>query len=156
MTWAVLSPWLVTLHVVAVLAFVAVHGVSMGVWWRVRRERDRVRLAAWLDLSGGYLTPMFVVGLALIASGILAGVAGSWWFDGRAWLWVSIGLLVAIVLLMHPMLAMPFVRLRQGLAEGIDDAELERRLTDPRPPLGAALGIGGLVVITWLMEAKPF
>ena len=51
MTWADLYPWLLVFHVLCVLAFLAIHGVSMGVWWRVRRERDRVRLAAWFDLS---------------------------------------------------------------------------------------------------------
>jgi hypothetical protein len=155
-TWASLSPWLVTLHVLAALAFVAVHGASMGVWWRLRRERDRTRLAAWLELSGSFLVPAMLVGLLLIVSGVLAGVAGAWWFDGRWWLWLSIGLLVVIVLLMHPLLAMPFVRLRQGLAGGMDDAELERCLGDPRLPLGATTGIAGIVVITWLMETKPF
>jgi hypothetical protein len=156
MTLAPLYPWLLTLHVLSALAFIAVHGVSMGVWWRVRRERDRVRLAAWLELSGGFIVPALLTVLLLIVSGILAGVAGSWWFDGRGWLWLSVGLLVGIVLLMHPMLAMPFVRLRQGLAGGIGDAELERLLADPRPPIGAAIGIAGIVVITWLMETKPF
>lgn len=156
MSWASLSPWLVTLHVLTVLAFVAVHGVSMGVWWRVRQERDRTRLAAWLELSGRFLVAAIVAGLLLVVSGVLAGIAGSWWSAGGAWLWLSVALLVTIFLLMHPLLAMPFVRLRRGLADGIDDAELERRLADRRPPIGAALGIAGLVAITWLMETKPF
>jgi hypothetical protein len=155
MTWSAMYPWLVTLHVLAVLAFVAVHGVSMGVWWRARRERDRSRLAAWLQLSASFILPAILVAFLLLVSGILVTVAGGWWSAGQAWLWLSIGLLVAIFLLMHPLLAMPFVRLRQGLADGIDDAELEGRLRDRRPPLGAALGIIGLVVITWLMETKP-
>jgi hypothetical protein len=156
MTWSAVYPWLVTLHVIAALTFVAVHGVSMGVWWRVRRERDRARLAAWLELSGSFLVPAIAAGLLLVVSGILAGIAGAWWSEGGGWLWLSVGLLVTVVLLMHPLLAMPFVRLRQALANGIGEAELERLLGDPRPPIGATIGIGGIVVITWLMETKPF
>ena len=38
----------------------------------------------------------------------------------------------------------------------VSDDELERLLMAPRPLMGAAVGIGGIVVITWLMTMKPF
>jgi hypothetical protein len=168
MTWAGLYPGLLTLHVLSALAFIALHGVSMGVWWRVRRERERARLKAWLELSLGFIGPAMVGGQLLIVSGILVGIAGSWWFDGRWWLWLSIGLLVAIVALMTPMVAIPLASVRHGLGipdqtdrkagitpPVVDDAELERRLADPRPAIGSALAIVGVIVITWLMETKP-
>lgn len=115
MTWAGMYPWLLTLHVVSVLAFLAVHGVSMGVWWRVRKERDRARLIPMLDLSAGFMIPMGLAALLLIVSGILVGVAGGWWFDGDWWLWLSIGLLVIIVVVMTPLVATPMTEMRRGL-----------------------------------------
>ena len=168
MTWSV-YPWLVTLHVLCAFAFLTIHGVSMGVWWRARRERDRSRLTAWLELSAGFIAPMLLAGFLLITSGIVVGIAGGWWFDGRWWLWASIGLLIVIVAIMTPMLAIPFAKARRGLGiqshaslgtdavpVPIDDEELDRLLSDRRPAVGATIAIVGLVVITWLMETKPF
>jgi hypothetical protein len=158
MTWIGAYPWLLVLHVVSALAFVAIHGVSMGVWWRIRRERDRAKLAALLELSGMFLLPAMLAGLLLIVSGILVGVAAAWWFNGQWWLWVSIGLLVLIVAVMTPLLSVPFGGLRRALGTPtqVDDAALAVLLTDRRPAVGATIGIGGLVLITWLMETKPF
>ena len=169
MTWAGVYPMLLVFHVLCVLAFLAIHGVSMGVWWRVRRERDRAILEPLLDLSVGFITPMSLAGLLLIVSGILVGVAGAWWFNGQWWLWVSIGLLIAIVAVMTPLVAIPMTGMRRGLGmptqadrkagivpAPVDDVELDRLLSDRRPTVGASLAIGGIVLITWLMETKPF
>ncbi len=169
MTWTVAYPWLLVFHVLSALAFVAIHGVSMGVWWRIRRERDRLKLAALLELSGSFILPASLAGLLLIVSGIFVGVAAAWWFNGQWWLWASIGLLVVIVAVMTPMLAIPFSGLRRALGNPsqadlkagtvptpVSDPELATLLGDRRPAVGATIGIGGLVLITWLMETKPF
>jgi hypothetical protein len=169
MTWAVAYPWLLVLHVVSALAFLAIHGVSMGVWWRVRQERDRTRLMPLLDLSAGFITPMMLAGLLLIVSGVLVGIAGAWWFNGQWWLWASIGLLVVIVGVMTPLISIPMSTMRRGLGmptradhkagivpAPVDDVELDRLLLDRRPAIGASVAIGGIVLITWLMETKPF
>ncbi len=169
MTWPDLYPWLLAFHVLCVLAFLAIHGVSMGVWWRVRGERDRARLMAWLALSGSFMTWTLVSGLLLIVSGVAVGVAAGWWFNGQWWLWVSIVLLAAIVLSMNPLNAVPMVRVRQALGmpnladaragttpTPADDTTLDALLRDRRPVLGSAFAIAGTVVITWLMETKPF
>lgn len=169
MTWAALYPWFLVFHVLCVLAFLAIHGVSMGVWWRVRRERDRAKLIAWFELSGSFMTPMLASGLLLIVSGVVVGVAAGWWFNGQWWLWVSIAALVAIVLLMNPLLAVPLWDVRRGLGipgrtddkagtvpTAVDDAELDRLLANRRPMVGALIAIAGIVLITWLMETRPF
>jgi hypothetical protein len=169
MTWIALYPWLLVLHVSSALAFMAIHGVSMGVWWRVHRERDRAKLVPLLELSLSFVTPMLVAGSLLIASGILVGVAAAWWFNGDWWLWVSIVLLVVIVGVMTPLVSIPIGRMRRGLGmpnqadreagivpAPVDDAELDRLLSDRRPAVGASIAIAGIVLITWLMETKPF
>lgn len=164
-----LRPWLVLLHVLSTFAFLAAHGVSMGVWWRLRKERDRTRVISYLDLSASMIIPMSVAALVLIVSGIVAGIAGGWWFNGQWWLWLSIGLLVIIIGAMTPLLAMPLNEVRRAagiptaeeIKAGIvptpaDDATLDRALRNPKPAIGAAIGIGGIVLITWLMMLKPF
>ena len=169
MTWAGLYPWLLVGHVLCVLAFMAIHGVSMGVWWQVRRERDRAKQIPLLDLSVAFIIPMSIAGLLLIVSGILVGIAAGWWFNGQWWLWVSIVLLVVIVAVMTPLVAIPMSNMRRGLGmpsqadiksgttpNPVDDAALELLLSDRRPLIGATVAIGGIVLITWLMESKPF
>ena len=165
MTWADLYPWLLVSHVLSVLAFLAIHGVSMGVWWRVRRERDRAKLTAWFDLSASFMAPMLASGLVLIVSGILVGIAAGWWFNGQWWLWVSIVVLVAIIQSMNSLNAIPMVEMRRGLGiparmdtapVPVDDAALDALLRDRRPLIGSSFAIAGIVVITWLMETKPF
>lgn len=169
MTWAGLYPWLVVLHVLCVFAFLAIHGVSMGVWWRVRRERDRTRLIPLLELSGGVITPMSVVMLLLLVSGILAGIAGGLWFNGQWWLWASIAVLVVIIAVMTPLVAIPMNGVRRALGmpsqadvkagtvpEPVDDAALDALLSDRRPLVGGSIAIVGIVLLTWLMESKPF
>jgi hypothetical protein len=169
MTWAALYPWLLVLHVLCVFAFLVIHGVSMGVWWRVRRERDRAKLVPLLDLSVGFITPMSLALLLLIVSGTLVGVAAAWWFNGQWWLWVSIALLVVIIAVMTPLVAIPMAGMRRGLGmpsradakagtvpTPVDDAALDRLLLDRRPAVGSSIAIGGIVLITWLMETKPF
>lgn len=169
MTWTGIHPWFVVLHVLAVFAFLAVHGVSMAVWWRVRHERDRTQLVPLLDLSARSVVPMSVAGLVLIVTGILAGVSGGWWFNGQWWLWVSIVLLVAIVAIMTPLVAIPVGAMRRGLGmptpadrkagitpDPVDEATLDRLLGDRRPLVGGSLAVVGIVVITWLMETRAF
>ena len=169
MSWANLYPWLLVFHVLCVLAFLAIHGVSMGVWWRVRRERDRAKLVSWIDLSSSFMVPMMIAGLLLIVSGMVVGIAAGWWFNGQWWLWASVVLLAAIVQSMNSLNAIPMVEIRRGLgipgraerAAGtvptpVDDATLDALLRDRRPLVGSSFAITGIVVITWLMETKPF
>jgi hypothetical protein len=169
MSWTAVYPWLLVAHVLSVFAFLAIHGVSMGVWWRVRRERDRGRLIPLLELSSSFIVSMSLAGSLLIVSGILVGVAAGWWFNGQWWLWVSIALLVVIVAVMTPLVAIPMNSVRRGLGvpsradlkagtvpPAVDDVALERLLSDLRPMIGATVAIVGIVLITWLMEMKPF
>lgn len=164
-----IKPWLVVLHVLSAFGFLAVHGISMGVLLRVRKERDRGRLAALLEFSTTYLNALYLFLLLLLVSGIASGILGGFWTNGELWLWVSLGLLIALVVAMYYFMTDPFVAMRSGLGiqsmqdakKGImptpvADAELAVLLTARRPVAGAALGIGTIVVITWLMAMKPF
>lgn len=159
-------PWIVFLHVLAAFAFATGHGVSVFVAFRVRRETDRGRIAALLDLSAGSLAVATLSALVLLIAGIVAGiVAGSF---GRGWVWASLVLLIAVGVAMTPLgvnhlnairtaIGLPTRSTPAGtvLVEASAD-ELAAVLDTKRPELLALIGGGGFVVILYLMMFRPF
>lgn len=159
--------WIIFAHVLGAFLFVAGHGVSMLVAFRLRAESNRARMAALLDLSGVALGLAYAGLLLLLVGGIVAGIVlGSW---GRAWIWVSLVLLVVIGVAMTPLGILYFNRIR--LAIGIRTRNLKPTDPDPvpasdealaaltqarNPELLLAIGGGGFLVILWLMLFKPF
>jgi hypothetical protein len=125
-----LSPylgWIVFVHVVGVFLFVAGHGVSIAVAYRIRPERDPARLLAYLDLSAWSLNLAGIGLLVLLVAGILAGiVAGDF---GRLWLWASIVLFVVIGGLMTPLGGIPLSKIRYALGQRTRGM----KATDPDP-----------------------
>jgi hypothetical protein len=157
-----LYAWIVFVHAAAILLFFIAHGTSMTVAFKLKKETDPGRVRALLELSrvsiGVLPSVMFVLGLA---AGIAAGFMGSHW--GALWIWVSLVLLVIVGGLMTPLATKKLQRI--GVAAGIppkdgtptEDPEEMRRLIDAWQPLPiAALGLGGFLVILWLMLQKPF
>jgi len=152
--------WWKFLHVAGVIAFVAFHGVSMVAALRVRKERDRVRIATMLQLSGSSLMGMYVSLVWLIAFGVVAGIQGDYWNDG--WFWIAIGLLVVAVGEMSAIARPYYERVKEAVEvrpSGVprrSDEELEEILSSPVALWNAAFGAAVLLAITWLMIFKPF
>ena len=159
--------WIVFIHVLAAFVFAAGHGVSMLVAFRVRRETDRTRMAALLDLSTISVAIATIALIVLFLAGILAGVVLNSW--SKTWIWVSLVLLVAIGFAMTPLGIGHFNRIR--LALGLRTRDIKADQPDPVPAsdevLAAALAsrrpeqllmIGGVgfVVILYLMMFRPF
>ena len=69
---AIAYNWWKFLHVASVIAFVMFHGVSMFAALRVRKERDRAKIATILQLSGSSLIGMYVSLGALVVFGVIA------------------------------------------------------------------------------------
>lgn len=159
--------WIVFAHVAGAFAFVAGHGVSMFVVFKVRKERDRVRLAALLDLSAGSLAVAGIGLLVLFLSGVLAGIVlGSF---GKWWIWISLALLIVIAGLMTPVGTIKLGKVRAALGQRTrnlkasdpdpvpaSDADLDALLVSRAPETLLALGGGGFLVILWLMMFRPF
>ena len=159
--------WIVFLHVAGAFAFVAGHGVSMFVAFRLRKERDRPRLGALLDLSGWSLGIAGIGLLVLFVSGILAGIVlGSF---GKAWIWIALLLFIVIAGLMTPVGGKYFTGIRVALGQrtrGLkpvdpdpapaSDAALEELLVSRAPETLLLLGGGGFLLILWLMMFRPF
>ena len=159
--------WIVFIHVAAAFVFAAGHGVSIAVAFRVRRETDRSRMAALLDLSTISLVAATIALLVLLVAGILAGIVLQSF--GRWWIWVSLVALIAIAVAMTPLGINYFNGIRMALGlrtrdlKATDpdpvpasDAELATKVASPRPEQLLAIGGGGFVVILWLMMFRPF
>ena len=161
--------WLKLLHVLAAFGFVAMHGTSIYVLVRLRRERDVASVRALLNLSIASLIPAYAFLALILVSGIASGIVGGWWTSGRLWIWASLAVLVAVFLYMSFAATGYFARLRAaaGLeyqvrgrkvpASAPDEAALAAALNGPNPT-AAILTVGGLglVVLVWLMVMKPF
>jgi hypothetical protein len=152
--------WWKFLHVAGVIAFVSFHGVSMTAALRVRKERDRVRIATMLQLSGSSVTGMYVSLLWLMVFGVVAGIQGGFWNDG--WFWIAIGLLVITVGEMSAVARPYYERVKEAVEvrpSGVprrSDEELEEILSSSVALWNAVFGAAVLLAITWLMIFKPF
>jgi hypothetical protein len=151
--------WWKFLHVLAVLGFVLFHGVSIVVAIRLRKERDRARIAELLQFSGSAVLGMYVSLGALIVFGVVAGFAGKWW--GYWWIWLSLALLVLTIAEMSA-LARPYyeqlkdaIQLRPSGVPRKSDEELDQLLRSRLALFNAVWGMVALVIITFLMIWKP-
>lgn len=161
-----LYPWVVVAHVFFVIVALGAHGGSAFAMFQARRETDRARIAAVLDLSTASLG---FAGIALVLAlllGIVAAIMGDHF--GRLWPWVSIGVVVLVFGAMTPIGATPMSNLRRALglpargdkpgqasAPG-SNADVEAAQARLRPDLLAIVGVAAIAVLVWLMESKPF
>lgn len=158
--------WIVFLHVLGAFMFVAGHGVSMFAVFGIRKERDRAKLAALLDLSGWSLAVAGIGLLILLVSGIVAGIVLQSF--GRWWIWISLALFVAIGILMTPIGGSYLRGVRVAIGQRprnaklgdpdpvpMNDAELAMLQASNRPEQLLAIGAGGFVVILFLMMFRP-
>jgi hypothetical protein len=160
--------WWVFLHILAVFVFLLAHGVSVSVALALRGEREPERIRTLLGLSSPAVAVAGFSLLAVIATGTVVGFLGHWW--GRAWIWVSLGVLIALWVAMSVLGTRFYDRVRLAVeADPLYGAkkmkerpppaspqELEVLLSTSRPFLLAAMGVIGLGVILWLMVLKPF
>ena len=159
--------FLILVHVVGALVFIVAHAVSAVSIFQVRAESDRAKLTAILTRSGTALIVAYIALLAILIAGIWLGFLGSYW--GRLWIWVSLVLLVGVGIAMTPLAAEPMRKVRAALGMQMgkpkpgepvpvpaSDAELAAARAALKPELAAAIGLTALVLIIWLMLAKPF
>lgn len=158
-------PWVVLAHVIGAFGFVLAHGVSAFVAFRLRSARSPEQVTTLMDLSGSSLMVAYASLLVILVAGVAAGFMGDWW--GRAWIWLSIGLLLAIATSMYLVGTKYYVQVRHAVGqpapqdpkgttfERLDPDALARLLDSRRPELLAAIGGGGLIVLIALMVLKP-
>jgi hypothetical protein len=160
-------PWLKFIHIAGAIAFVAGHGVSMAVAFRLKSEREPARMLALLDLSGESLGLATVGLLVLLVAGIVDGIVAGHF--GHLWIWIALVGLIVIGGAMTPLAAGHFNAIRVALGQrtrmmkpGDPDPvakpmdEVIALTSTNRPMQLTVIGAGGLVVILWLMTFKPF
>jgi hypothetical protein len=166
-----LHTWIVFVHVAGVIVFLIAHGVSVGVVLRLRSERDPAAVRTLVDLSRGSMIVMSVGGLVWLVAGIVAGFTGNnglgFWTTGKYWIWASLVLAIVIIGLMTPMGRLYLNRVRAAVGVDpktgaatpgfqVDPAALEAAVRSGQPTLLAAIGVGGLLILLWLMIFQPF
>ena len=160
-------PWIVFVHVAAAFLFVIGHGASMWASDQIRRERDIDRVRVLLEMSARSLGAVYGALATLLIAGIAAGIIGGHF--ARGWIWASIGVLVAIMVLMYALATTYYRGVREAV--GIRAPQTPKDAPDPvavsadelaaivdsrRPDLIGVVGVVGLLTLLWLMMFKPF
>ena len=139
----------------------------MFVSFKLRKERDMARIQALLDLSNYSLKAMYISLFLLLAAGVTAGFMGHHW--GKGWIWASFGILKGMTVAIYAFATPYYARVRKAAGlpyfqgfrgrpaePAASPEELAGLLRSFWPHLIAGLGVGGLLVILWLMMFKPF
>jgi Na+-transporting methylmalonyl-CoA/oxaloacetate decarboxylase gamma subunit len=152
--------WWILLHVIGAFGFVMAHGVAVSVALRLRKERDRARIAELLQFSGSSVLWMYVWLGVLLLGGITSGFKLHVW--GFGWIWTALAVLIAMIGEMSAV-ARPYyqkvkeaVQLRPSGVPRKSDEELEVLLRSPVALVNAVIGFGALVFILWLMIFTPY
>jgi hypothetical protein len=142
--------WLKFLHLAGLGLFLFGHGISGGASFALRNRPSGEVSRALLQLSMWSYRVAYPGLALLLVTGVWMGFEGSWW--GRAWIWVSIAVLVILFGLMS-YLSLAYHQSR-GAAKDADSV-LAERLAKTRPALAAGIGAVGIVVLLFLMVFKP-
>jgi hypothetical protein len=166
-----LHTWIVFIHIAGVLVFLIAHGVSAAVVLRLRAERDPAAVRTLVDLSWRSMMAMTVGGLVWLVAGIIAGFTGNggagFWTTGTYWIWASLALAIGIMAVKTPWGRMYLNRVRAAVGVDVktgavdatfqvNPATLDAAVASGKPVLLATIGVGGVLVILWLMVFQPF
>ena len=158
--------WIVWIHIIGGFTFALAHGVSAGVAFKLREEREVPRVQALLDLSQVATNGMYAGIFVLLGAGVVAAFMGGLW--GRGWIWTAIVILVGMFAFMYARASGYFRDVRRAagqpyetgkgprVAEPPNTARLAELLASSRPFEIAGVGYAGLIAILWLMVMKPF
>jgi hypothetical protein len=156
--------WLVLAHVAAALGLMLAHGVHTTVMWRFRREPDpEIALAFFRVVPRTTLIRVLLV--LIVLTGVAGGFVSQYW--GQGWIWTSLVLLALISEAMRRWGGGYYGRISAAA-----ETAIAARTADPdsstwqvgydaarlswHPAGVSAIGLGGLLVILWLMVLKPF
>lgn len=160
---AELFSWFVLLHLIGLVLFVACHGVSMFVAFRIRSQREPRAIAAALEASSMAIGPMYIGMLLLIVGGLGAAAGANLWFE--PWIIASAVVLVLVIGAMYGIASPYYIRVRQAVGAPVrgepggeptvSPEELATLLDTRRPEALLITGGLGIVILLWLMVLKP-
>lgn len=151
--------WWKFIHLIGVVGFMAAHGTSMAATMMIRRMRDPQHISGVLQLSATTVLAFYLSTLILLIGGIGAGIRGRWFDQG--WIWLSLGLLVAVGILMFPLARGYFRRIRTVIelmesGTAVTQEDFVRVLNSGNPMLTIGTGSVATLFIVYLMVLKPF
>lgn len=149
------------------MGFLLVHGISIGVSLRLRRERDPERVRALVELSVASVGGIHVFMFVILITGVALGFMGDWW--GQLWIWAGLFVLFGMWIVMYALGTRYYDDVRRAVgvepfygaktnpaAATVDREKLDVLLSSSRPYALTAVGVGALAVLFWLMMFKPF
>ncbi len=157
-----MDDWLVLAHVAAVLGLMLAHGVHATVMWRFHGEPDPERALAFFEVVPS--TALIRILLAVIVlTGAAAGFARSSW--GQGWIWTSLVLLAVMSEAMRRWGGGYYGLVQAAAEKAIADRALDAGSSIWQDEYDAArsswqvvgvsiIGLGGLLVILWLMMSS--
>lgn len=156
------------LHFLGIFVFLLAHGVSVGVAFKLKEERDRARIGALLDLSASTYPGMAVGLLLILASAAVMAYLADWW--RFAWFWAALILFFVVAGVMTPLATLRYGKIRRALGlklpmgtkakaggenVALTDHELGEILASVNAWLLSAVGFGGIAALAFLMMVKP-
>ena len=155
-------------HFIGIALFLLAHGVSAGVSFKLRSERDRAKLTALLDLSASSYPGMAGGFLLILGSAVAMALMYSWW--QTIWFWAALGVFFVVTGIMTPLATLRYGKIRRALGlklpmgakakEGergeLSDEEVAALLSSVNPWLITGIGFGGIALMSFLMMFKPF
>lgn len=155
-------------HFIGIMLFLVAHGVSAGVSFRLKKERDRGKVVALLELSASSYPAMSVGLLLILLSAVAMAYMFEWW--RMTWFWVSLVVFFVVTGAMTPLATLRYGKIRRALGlklpmgakskdgdrRELPDEELAALLDAVNPLLIALVGFGGIAVMAGLMMFKPF
>lgn len=150
--------WFVFVHIVGFVLFLMAHGVSAFISFHIRTLRNPALIKDHLALSQMASRATYVGLLILLLGGAAAATMNDLWL--KPWVLGSIVVLIAALIAMFALAAGYYYKLRDLIVgkDGqppIDEAALVAYLDSRRPEAITVVGLGGLVVLVWLMVFKP-
>jgi hypothetical protein len=159
--------WLVFIHVLSAITFFLAHGAAAAMVFKVRSETDFARIRAMLDLSvstfQAYMLSFLVMGLTGLTMPFLIHI----W--NRAWIWLSIVLILFVVIWMGLVNEKQIKQLRRLVGLPYMQGSKEYPAEQPASPEDVAallqkinpyqwalIGYGIPAIVLWLMIFKPF
>lgn len=156
------------IHVASVFMFLLSHGASANVAFQLKNERTPDRIRALLDLSSWSFIGMGVGFLLLLITGIIDAFDPVW-VGHNGWIWLSVGLLLAITVSMSFLGSAFYTKVRaavgvppykrsnqQPIGETKSEEEIAKLLNTNQPLILTLIGFGGILIIAFLMMFKPF
>ena len=153
---------LIFLHILGAVLFMFAHGASALAMFDLRKHRDPAAVRALMGLRTtqlwGFSVGFLLLGITAIVLGIMLG---NW---GRFWMWGSTVIFLVIWTVMGSWGRSYFDAIDMALdpdgekaqkAKKPETRSLDEVLDSGRPWLLAWVGIGGIMIILWLMIYKP-